>query len=441
MKVSRVFIAPAFIICLSAIAPAARAQPVEQAVVPEFSATEPMLLEFVARALDAHPGLKEAEARYRASAEKAPQVSARPDPSVSFTQMIRSVETRVGPQLNSLMVAQALPWFGKLNLRGLMATSESAAAFESWQARRRDVIAQVKSAFYNLGYIDTAIDVTGQEQSILEHYERLAQDRYASGGGLLQAVVKVQAELTRILNRLYTLRQQRQALVAQINTLMDRSPEVPIERVVLAEPPVSVAAALDLQDLFATGETHRHEVLAVEALIERSTQGLELAGKESKPDFVIGAGLVNVGGSRATGMSRPADSGKNALTISIGATLPIRRDKLKAAVRQAGHEMTTQQQSREKLVNDLKLDIRDQVIRLQTLADQIRLFQDVLIPQASEAQRSTETAYQSGEVGVLDLLDSERVLLDVRLANERQRVDFLVALAQLERAIGARFPR
>ena len=158
---------------------------------------------------------------------------------------------------------------------------------------------------------------------------------------------------------------------------------------------------------------------------------------------MVGAGLVNVGkrGDPAGMAAPPPDNGKNAWTVSVGVSLPIWRDKLKAAVRQAGEDMTAQQESRAKLVNDLELDVRDQVIRLQTLADQIRLFEDVLLPQAREAQRSTEAAYQTGQVGVLDLLDSERVLLDVRLMNERQRADYLVALAELERAIGTRFPR
>lgn len=441
MKTSPFLIAPLLAMLLSGVVPAAQAQTAQSTSAPGYSAMEPMLLDFVARALDMHPGLKEAESRYQAALEKGAQVSALPDPSVSFTQMIRSVETRVGPQLNSLMVAQAFPWFGKRDLRGQMAASEATAAFESWQARRRDVIVQVKSAFYSLGYVDTAIDVTEQEQSILEHYERLAQDRYASGGGLLQAVIKVQAELTRILNRLFTLRQQRQAFVTRLNTLMDRPPETPIDLVVLADPPVAVAATLDLKELFTAGEANRHEVRAVDALIERSKQSVALATKNFRPDLVFGAGLINVGRSRATGASVPSDSGKNALTLSIGVSVPVWRDKLRASVRQSGHELTAQQQSRAKVINDLELEVRDQVIRLQTLADQMDLFQRVLIPQANEAQRSTEAAYQTGEVGVLELLDSERVLLDVRLAYERQRVDFLVALAELERAIGARFPR
>jgi outer membrane protein TolC len=53
---------------------------------------------------------------------------------------------------------------------------------------------------------------------------------------------------------------------------------------------------------------------------------------------------------------------------------------------------------------------------------------------------STEAAYQTGQVGILDLLDAERVLLDVRLMHERHNADYLVALANLERAVGTKFP-
>jgi outer membrane protein TolC len=56
------------------------------------------------------------------------------------------------------------------------------------------------------------------------------------------------------------------------------------------------------------------------------------------------------------------------------------------------------------------------------------LFENALIPQAEESLRSTEAAYETGQLGVLDLLDSERVLLNVRLVNARYYSDFLLAL-------------
>ena len=82
-----------------------------------------------------------------------------------------------------------------------------------------------------------------------------------------------------------------------------------------------------------------------------------------------------------------------------------------------------------------------QVFRIETLEEQIRLFESVLIPQAEEVLRATEAAYETGQLGVLDLLDSERVLLNVRIVNARYSSDLLNALAHLERAIGTRFPR
>jgi len=420
-----------------------RAQEPAAAPAPEFYAPEPALRQLVERALEANPGLKEAEARYRASLEQAAQVNALPDPMVTFGQALRSVETRVGPQLNTVMFSQAFPWFGKLDLRDQLAVEAAAAAFETWQARQRDVVAQVKTVFYNLGYVDTAIGVAEEEQSLLEHYEQLAEDRYASGTGLQQAVIRVQAELTKILNRLYMLRQQRETLAAQLNSLADLAPEAPVPPVRSAAPPSVDAASLDLADLYSLGESNRHELKAADARIERSGQSAALAKKNYWPDIVVGAGFVNVGkrGDPAGMAAPPPDNGKNAWTVSVGVSIPLHRDRLGAAVRQADAQKAAEQEGRAKLVNDLEFDVRDQVIRLQTLAEQIRLVEAVLLPQAREAQRSTEAAYQTGQVGVIDLLDSERVLLDVRLMNERQRADYLVALAALERAVGTRFPK
>ena len=53
---------------------------------------------------------------------------------------------------------------------------------------------------------------------------------------------------------------------------------------------------------------------------------------------------------------------------------------------------------------------------------------------------STESAYATGTIGVLDLLDSERMLLEVRLGLARLESDYMKALAEMERSIGSAFP-
>jgi outer membrane protein, heavy metal efflux system len=407
---------------------------------PEFYAPDPVLAGYVRAALEANPGVQESLARHRASLERVALATALPDPMVSFTQAVRAIETRVGPQLDTVVLSQAFPWFGTLDLRGKVAVQEAAAAYQTYRMRQRDVVAQVKKAFYNVAYVDAALGIAREEQALLGHYEELAEARYASGQGLQHAVIKMQVEITKVVNRLDMLGQQRETLAARLNTLMNRPPDQPLPTVAASALPSDVP--LDLARLDATGDAASPEIRAADALIGRGEWGVTLAQKSVWPNLTVGAGFVNVGHrTDAAGLLQPPpDNGKNAFTLTVGMTLPIRRDKNHADVQRAAHELSAARLHRADAHNEMAFAVRDQVVRLQTLREQLRLVGDVLLPQTDEALRSTETAYETGQVGVVELLDSERSRLDVRLIQARNIADYLVALTDLERAIGAPFP-
>ena len=424
---------------LSLLTPRAAAQPIEEQASPAFYGPEADLRAYVDDALSRHPGVRQALARYRGSLQAAPQAKALPDPMVTFTQAIRSVETRVGPQLNTFMLTQAFPWFGTLDLRERVAVQAAVAQYHQYVAAQREVIASVKQAYYDLAYVDAALVVTEQEQSLLEHYEQLAQTRFATGQGLQQGVIRLQAEITRVVNRLDMLRQQRATLAGRLNTLRDRAPETPIPPVASPTlPPV----ALDLDTLYALGDRYRPELHASTALIERSERAVALAGNTSRPNFTVGVGYQTIGGRRdpVGRLMPPPDNGKNPLAVSLGLTIPLWTGKYRAAVEQAGEELEAQRHGYAAARNAMEFDVRDAVIRLQTLRDQLDLLEQVLIPQTDATLRATESAYETAQLGVLDLLDSERMRLDVRLMRARYAVDYLVTLARLERAIGTTVP-
>lgn len=407
---------------------------------PAFYAAGERLRNYVNDALERNPGVHEAFGRYRAALERVPQVDALPDLVFSFTQSLRSVETRVGPVHNSFNVSQSFPWFGSLDLKGKVALQGALAVYELYRARQQEIIVRVKRSFYELAYVDAALAITREEQSLLEHYEALAQTRYATGQGLQQAVIKIQAEITRVLNRVDILEQQRATLEARLNTLMDQSPQDPIPTVDRLSIPDVTA---DLETLYALGLENRQELKAIEQRIEKSKKAIDLAEADGWPDFFVGFGFVNVGNrSDEPGIiNPPPDNGKNSMTLTAGITIPLWRDKYDGQVREASETLQAERYSYAYVRNEMEFSIRDQVVRLETLGDQIRLFEDVLIPQAEATLRATEAAYETGQLGVLDLLDSERVLLNVRIVNSRYYSDLLNALANLERAIGTRFPR
>jgi outer membrane protein, heavy metal efflux system len=425
---------------LAGVALAAPQAPAPQAPPPPaFYAPEPALARYVGRALERNPGIQEAEARSRAARQQVPQVTALPDPMVGVTQSIRSPETRVGPQAEALTVTQAFPWFGTLDLRGTVARAGADAARETIGVRQWDVVLQVKQAFYNLAYLDAALRVTEEEQALLGQYEQLAETRYAAGQSPQEAVIKLQAEITKVLSRRQDLQGQRRALAARLNTLMNDPPATPIPVIGdLAIPPV----ATDRAALTALGEAHRPELAASEALQHRAEEAIALARTAFRPTFTLSAGFANVLTRRdAPGVANPPpDNGKNPLSVSFGVTVPLHRGKYTAAVAQAAEDLSAERDHFDAARSAMTDAIEEQTARLDTLREQLDLFQRVLVPQSQEALRSSESAYSTGQAGVLDLLDSERVLLDVRLVIARQRADYLIALATLERAIGVRFP-
>ena len=156
----------------------------------------------------------------------------------------------------------------------------------------------------------------------------------------------------------------------------------------------------------------------------------------------MGVGFTNVNrrGDLPGMMNPPPDNGKNIYSVTVGVNLPIFRRKYDAGVLEAKEAFLAARESYRNSVNAVEVSIRSVGFRIQTIQDQISLFENPLLPQVEQALRSAEAAYSTGQLGVLDLLDSERVLLEVQLALAQLRSDYMKALAEMERAIGAPFP-
>ncbi len=402
---------------------------------PEFSARNPQLKDLMDEALDRNPRIRQSFARYQAALQRLPQVSALPDPMLSLTQYLRSPETRVGPQTTTLSISQSLPWFGKLSDKEKVAAKEAAVLRSIHEAQKAEVIQQVKLAYHSLGYIDRAIDITGEDISVLEHFEALARARYQQGIGLQQAVVKLQAEITRDQNRLEELKRQRVDAEAILNSLRDMPQSSPIAEVLQEQRP---HIDIKLEDLYQIGMENRPEVQAALLQIEKDEKRVQLAHRNYWPDFTVGIGFTNVlGRSDMPGILNPPDqNGKNIFGFSVGINIPLHRRKYDAGVAEATQDKIASREAYRSVVNSMEASVRAIAFHLETVERQIVLFENTLLPQADQALRSTEAAYSTGTLGVLDLLDSERVLLDVQLGLAKLNSDYMKSLAELERAIG-----
>jgi outer membrane protein TolC len=66
----------------------------------------------------------------------------------------------------------------------------------------------------------------------------------------------------------------------------------------------------------------------------------------------------------------------------------------------------------------------------------VELYRTTLLPQAEQSLRVAEAAYQSDRIDFLNLLDSDRTLVDFRLEYFRNLAEYGKNVAHLERALG-----
>jgi cobalt-zinc-cadmium efflux system outer membrane protein len=381
--------------------------------------------------LSRNPQLAALAAKARSAEQRAPQVRSLPDPMASLTLFLLKPQTRVGPQQAAVGVSQRFPWFGKLRLREQAALLDATAAWSRVESLRVELITKVRALYLELQYLESEQRIVLEDKTTLEHYEELARARYASGVGIGQSVIKIQAEITKARTRLLDIEERRVTLVAEINALRDR-PEG--TKVAAGAPEGSTTGLPTLEVIRERALARRPELGEAQALIDAAAVRVELAKKDRRPDLTAGLSYALVGkrDDLAGRLNPPEDNGRDILGVSGAVNLPIWRSKLDAEVEEAVQQRLAAEEMRRARIAEINGDIADLARRVPRIREQVALFDEILTAQAEESLRSAEAAYASGTVNALDLLDAERVLLGVRVAAERTRTDLAVAIARLE---------
>ncbi len=399
---------------------------------------EPSLRELAEEVLSRNPGLAAAAARVRAAAARAPQARALPDPVAGLTAFLATPETRTGPQRISLALSQGLPWFGKLALREKAELWTAAALEAELEAERLRRLTETRRLYYEIAFLDRFRQITEGFRGHLEQHEEISRARYSTGVGLGQAVVKLQAEITRVEKELLGIGIRRAVLVSQLNGARDQPAVSPLP-VIRPEALLGVSeVALDRETLVGAALETRPELRAADARTERAATLVKLAEKGYRPDFKIGLTytVVDSRDDMAGRLQPPEGNGDDIIGIHGGITLPIRRGKLAAAVDGRNNQLLAEREVKREVAARIAASIGALTQRVDLAWRQLRLVEDLLIVQAEESLESAQAGYVAGKLDALDLLDAEHVLFEARTAVARASADYLIGLADLEGEVG-----
>lgn len=415
------FLFPALILALYHIAP----------VFSQDTVTTEDLAALVTAALDNNPELKASEARWEMFRNRIKQVEALDDPMLMLKIQNGIAgdpfNFRRDPMTQKVMgLSQQLPFWGKRSLRGEMAAKQ--AEFYQWELEERklELKRMVKEVYYQIFFIDRALDIVEKNIKILDDFITLSKTKYTVGQGVQQDIFKAQVERSRMLDMQIGLGQQRRSLQAKLNTLLYRPTGTPVGKIPDFDVP---AVSLSASELTGAADMNRPLVKGYTALVEKGRAGRKLVEKEYYPDF-------NVAFEYMQRAPAGGEAGFDMYAAGVTLNLPTRRERRSAMLAESNAEISMATEELNALKNSINYGVADMLAQLEKRRRLIELYKTGIIPQAQRSLESAIIGYRVNKVDLLTLLDNRMTLFNYEREYYDSLADYQMKLAQLEALVG-----
>lgn len=390
-----------------------------------------VLKDFIDQAHKNNPALKEAENKINLYGEIPDQKSAWKDPMLMVGLANMPVDTfsfREQPMTQKqIQLTQEIPFPGKMDLRARAAEEDTNIARWNLKELKLKITRQVKEAFFELCFINSAIDTTEQNKVLLKQFITIAESKYSVGKGIQQDVLRAQVEYSKIIDELIELRQRKANETARLNTLMNRLPQEPLN---IPHGLTQTEFKFTVDQLQGMALKNRPFLQSIQTAIDKFKLNRQIAEKEYYPNFQVG---IRYGQRQDSQMQDHPDF----LSGFIGVNIPIWfASKQKKKVAEESYRIQTAKDSFQVAKNDIFLKIKIITDKEEKGRKLIGLIQNGIIPQAKQSLESALVAYSVNKIDFLTLIDNQVTLLKWKIKSHRELTDYEQNLAALEHVVG-----
>ena len=385
------------------------------------------LNQYLITAAQNNTGLKSKFSAYMAGMEQVPQVGGLPDLSFAFGYFIQPVETRVGPQRAKLSIAQTFPWFGLLSSREDAATARAESLYEAFEESKSKLYYEVKSAYFDLYFIDKSIDISLENIEILNTLLQLTLVKIESGSTSIVDEYRVEMDLNDIENQLALLRDTKYEYNIRFNRLLN----VPDDsNVIIPDSLWQESLLMGKEALIDSIEINNHEVKQIDKRIKAWEDNAYAADKAYSPNILLGFDYTFVDKLNNPALS-PDINGKDVMFAKIGITIPLYGKKYNGLIKESRLQAEKESYAKDDKINRLNIvfegaykDYSDSVRRLSLFQRQYSL--------ASRSLDMLMEKYANDGRNFEEVLRIQRKMLEYDLKLDKARADVNAAVAFID---------
>src|SRR3954447_8990477 len=311
----------------------------------------------------------------------------------------------------------------KRDMRARLAGDNVEVASEELEALRQEVAAEVRKICADLKRNADAHKVHDRQAALLKEAVDAALAEYTTGKVSQADVLRAQIAATRLNEHMIELEQDRDSARAQLNALLGRRTDQPIE---IAGTYAATVALPAIENLEQSAMEHRPELAGLRKQIATAQDESHLVRMATKPDFTVGLGY----------MLMPTGSmSRNAYMAEFSMNLPRwNRARHEGEAKQADAATEVTRAELDMRSNAVFLEVRQAQIEMLAAQKRVKLYRDTLQPQADAAFKAATAAYRNNRAEFGILIDSQNVLLDVETALYTAEAAVATGVARLERA-------
>jgi len=389
------------------------------------------LNKFIETAKKQNPNLLEAKNRINIYKQIPDQRSSWKDPMLTLGLANLPVDTfsfrEQAMTQKQIQLTQEIPFPGKMDLRKEAANKDVSIAKWNLKELELNIIRQVKESFFELCFINSALDTTQQNKVLLKQFVTIAESKYSVGKGIQQDVLKAQVELSKIMDELIELRQLQANETAKLNTLMNRLPQKSID---IPHGLTQTDFKFNIKSLQDLAEKNRPFLQGIQSTINKFTITKKIAEREYYPNIQVG---VRYGQRQDSAIQDHPDF----VSGFIGINIPIWfATKQRKKVAEENYRILTAKDSYNAARNDVFLKIKLILDKEEKGQKLISLIKTGIIPQARQSLESALAAYSVDKIDFLTLIDNQVTLLKWEIKYHRQLTDYEQNLAALEHVVG-----
>ena len=386
------------------------------------------LPELFATARQQNPQLKAIELEYQSILEQLPQVSQMPDPEAGIGFFPMPVETRLGPQRLRLSVTQMLPWKGTLPAKREVVTATANAAKEKTQAQQIDLFYHLKKAYFNLYELSEKQRIILRNIRIYQSFEQLALAKMKSGNGSLADALRAQLKIKELENKWDLLEIKKVKPTANLNQILNRSPEMEI---VISDSLLFTEIPFAKNDLIKNMEASHPDLIIFSLRQEIAQKNIQLNKLNGKPTLGVGLDYIFVG-QRSD--ADPEHNGRDILMPRASLRIPFHQEKYAAKTREEELKINAFQLQKEALLNEFEAIIESAYAEQKEAATKLKLYdtQEQTLRSAIEILASD---YSTSGKGFDEILELQNELINYDLLRLQAIVQSQMARAVVERFV------